>query len=77
MRASIGCHVANNTAAVLGTAATLEIGPTPTPYLVMTAAFSLGVLGWLWRRHRPTAPAHTPKKEDPRGLQKRRGLDDS
>jgi hypothetical protein len=77
VRASMGCHVANNTAAVLGAAATPGIGPMPTPSLVIAAAFSLGVLGWLWRHHRPTASARAPKKEGPRGLQKRRGLDDS
>ena len=76
VRASMGCHVANNTAAVLGAAVTPGIGPMPTPSLVIAAAFSLGVLGWLWRLHRPTASARDPRKEDPRGLQKRRGLDD-
>jgi len=76
VRASMGCHVVNNTAAVLGAAVTPGIGPMPTPSLVIAAAFSLGVLGWLWRIHRPTASARAPRKEDPRGLQKRRGLDD-
>jgi membrane protease YdiL (CAAX protease family) len=76
VRASVGCHVANNTAAVLGAAVTPGIGPMPTPSLVIAAAFSLGVLGWLWRRHRPTTAARTPKKEGSQGLQKRRGLDD-
>jgi membrane protease YdiL (CAAX protease family) len=77
VRASMGCHVANNTAAVVGAAFTPGIGPMPTPSLVIAAAFSLGVLGWIWRHHRPTASVRAPKKEDPGGLQKRRGLDDS
>jgi membrane protease YdiL (CAAX protease family) len=77
VRASMGCHVANNTAAVLGAAVAPGSGPMPTPSLVIAAAFSLGVLGWIWRHHRPTASAHIPKKEGPRGLQKRCGLDDS
>jgi membrane protease YdiL (CAAX protease family) len=76
VRASMGCHVANNTAAVLGAAAAPGIGPMPTPSLVIAAAFSLGVLGWLWRIHGPTASARAQRKEDPRGLQKKRGLDD-
>ena len=76
VRASMGCHIANNTAAVLGAAAAPGIGPMPTPSLVIAAAFSLGVLGWLWRIHRPTASARAQRKEDPRGLQKKRGLDD-
>ena len=76
VRASMGCHVVNNTAAVLGAAVTPGSGPMPTPSLVIAAAFSLGVLGWLWRHHGPTASARAPKKEGPRGLQKRRGLDD-
>jgi membrane protease YdiL (CAAX protease family) len=77
VRASMGCHVVNNTAAVLGAAVTPGIGPMPTPSLIIAAAFSLGVLGWLWSHHRPTDTARAPKKEDLRGLQKRRGLDDS
>jgi membrane protease YdiL (CAAX protease family) len=76
VRASMSCHVANNTAAVLGAAVFPGIGPMPTPSLVIAAAFSLGVLGWLWRIHSPTASGRAPEKEDPRGLQKRRGLDD-
>jgi membrane protease YdiL (CAAX protease family) len=77
VRASMGCHVANNTAAVLGAAVAPGIGPMPTPSLFIAAALSLGILGWLWRRHRPPARARAPKKEGPRGLQKGRGLDDS
>ena len=77
VRASLGCHVANNTAAVIGAAFTPGIEAVPTPSLVIAAAFSLGVLGWLWRHHRPAASVRTPKKEGPGGLQKRRGLDDS
>ncbi len=77
VRASMGCHIANNTAAVLGAAAAPGVGPMPTASLVIAAAFSLGVLGWLWRRHRPAPIAPILKKEDPRGLQKRSGLDDS
>jgi membrane protease YdiL (CAAX protease family) len=77
VRASMGCHAANNAAAVLGAAITPGVGPMPTPSLVIAAAFSLGVLGWLWRRHGPAALARTPKKEDRRELQKRRGMDDS
>ncbi len=77
VRASMICHVANNTAAVLGAAAAPGVGPMPTPFLVIAAAFSLGALGWLWRHHKPAALAQIPKKEDPRELQKRCGLDDS
>jgi membrane protease YdiL (CAAX protease family) len=77
VRASIGCHVANNTAAIIGAAITPRIGPMPTASLVIAAAFSLGVLGWIWCHHRPTNLAQTPIKEDPWGLQKKRGLDDS
>jgi len=77
VRASMGCHIANNTAAVLGAAITPGAGPMPTPSLVIAAALSLGVLGWLWRRHAPTARARLPKKQDPPELQKSCGLDDS
>jgi membrane protease YdiL (CAAX protease family) len=77
VRASMGCHVVNNSAAVLGAAITPGSGPMPTPSLVIAAVFSLGVLGWLWRHRGPTAHARAPKKEGPRGLQKRCGLDDS
>jgi len=77
VRASMVCHVANNTAAVLGAAVTPGIGPMPTPFLVIAAAFSLGALGWLWRHHKPAALAQIPKKEEPQELQKRCGLDDS
>lgn len=78
VRASMGCHIANNTAAVLGAAAAPGVGlPPAPPSLVIAAAFSLGVLGWLWRHHRPAALAESLKKEDPPGLQKRCGLDDS
>jgi len=77
VRASMGCHVANNAAAVLGAAVTPGIGPMPTPSLVVAAALSLGVLGWLWRHHRPATLSQIATKEDPPGLQKRRGLDDS
>jgi membrane protease YdiL (CAAX protease family) len=76
VRASMGCHIANNTAAVLGAAIIPEVGPMPAASLA-AAAFSLGVLGWIWRHHQPTALADTSKKEGPRGLQKRCGLDDS
>jgi membrane protease YdiL (CAAX protease family) len=55
VRASMGCHIANNSAAVLGAAVAPGAGPMPAASLVIAAAFSLGVLGWLWRRHRPTA----------------------
>jgi len=61
VRASMGCHIANNTAAVLGTAIIPEVGPMPAA----ATAFSLGVLGWVWRHHPPTAPADAPKKEGP------------
>jgi len=77
VRASMGCHVANNTAAVLGAAAAPGIGPMPTPSLVIAAAFSLGVLGWFWCHHAPVALSQVIRKEDSRGLQKRCGLDDS
>jgi membrane protease YdiL (CAAX protease family) len=77
VRASMGCHIANNTAAVLGAAAAPGIGPLPTPSLVVAAAVSLGILGWIWRDHKPTAPPPAPKKEDPQGLQNRCGSDDS
>jgi membrane protease YdiL (CAAX protease family) len=77
VRASIGCHIANNTAAVLGAATTPDIGPMPTASLVIAAACSLGVLGWIWRHQSPTASAQAPQKEGPRGLQKTPGLDDS
>ena len=77
VRASMGCHIANNIAAVLGAAATPGFGPVPTPSLVVAAAFSLGVIGWLLRAHRPAAFAQIPKKERPWGLQKRDGLADS
>ena len=77
VRASMGCHIANNAAAVLGAAAAPGIGPMPTVSLIAAGAFSLGILGWIWRHHRPAAPPPAPKKEDPRGLQKRRGSDDS
>ncbi len=53
VRASMGCHIANNTAAVLGAAAAPGVGPMPTPSLFIAAALSLGVLGWLWRHHEP------------------------
>jgi len=59
VRASMGCHIANNTAAVLGAAAAPGVGPMPTASLVIAAAFSLGVLGWLWRRH--TGPRPSPR----------------
>jgi len=77
VRPAIGCHIANNGAAVLGAAAAPGAGPMPTASLFIAAAFSLGVLGWLWRSHRPPAAAEIPKKEDPPGLQKRCGLDDA
>jgi len=77
VRASMLCHVANNTAAVLGAAVAPGIGPMPTPFLVVAAAFSLGALGWIWRHHEPAALAQIPKKEESRELQKRCGLDDS
>jgi membrane protease YdiL (CAAX protease family) len=77
VRASMGCHIANNAAAVLGAAIAPRAGPMPTSSLVIAAAFSLGVLGWTWRHYRPAAPAETLQKEDPPGLQKRSGLDDS
>jgi membrane protease YdiL (CAAX protease family) len=77
IRASMGCHIANNTAAVLGAAAAPDIGPMPAPSLVIAAVFSLGVLGWLWRHRRPAACAQIRKKEGPPELQKRCGLDDS
>jgi len=68
VRASIGCHVANNTAAVLAAALSPRDGPMPTASLLLAAAFSLGVLGWVWRHSRPA----TPKKEGPQGLQNQR-----
>ena len=77
VRASMGCHVVNNTAAVLGAAFAAGVGPMPTPSLFIAAAFSLGALGWLWRRHGPTALAQIVKKENPPELQKTRRLDDS
>ncbi len=77
VRASMGCHIANNIAAVLGVAITSGLEPMPAPSRVAAAAFSLGVLGWLWHHHRPAAFARIPEKDHPRGLQKRGGLDDS
>jgi membrane protease YdiL (CAAX protease family) len=77
VRASMGCHVANNAAAVLGAAIAPNSGPMPTASLIIAAAFSLGVLGWIWRRQGPAAPARDPQKDDPQGLQKKCGLDDS
>jgi membrane protease YdiL (CAAX protease family) len=65
VRASMGCHIANNTAAVLGAAAAPGVEPMPTVSLVIAAAFSLGVLGWLWRHPRPTAPCPGPEKRGP------------
>jgi len=59
VRASMGCHIANNSAAVLGAAAAPGVGPMPTASLVSAAAFSLGVLGWLWHRHGPAALARS------------------
>jgi len=76
VRASITCHIANNSVAILGAAAALGIGPPPPHRLVLAASFSLGVLGWSWRRHRAATPPGQPKKEGPQGLQKRPGSDD-
>ncbi|MBW2540771.1 MAG: CPBP family intramembrane metalloprotease [Deltaproteobacteria bacterium] len=54
VRASIGCHIANNAAAVLGAAIHPGVAPMPAASLA-AAVFSLGVLGWIWRHHRPSA----------------------
>ena len=64
VRASMGCHIANNTAAVLGAAVIPGVGPMPAVSLAATA-FSLGVLGWVWRHHPPATPVDFPKKEGP------------
>jgi len=77
VRASMGCHIANNAAAVLGAAVVPGAGPMPTASLAIAGVFSLGVLGWIWRHRAPTASPHDPQKDDPQGLQKRCGLDDS
>jgi len=76
VRASIACHVANNTAAIIGAAAALEVGPPSTRDLAFAATFSLGVLGWVWGRRAATAAAGDPKKEAPQGLQNESGSDD-
>jgi len=76
VRASIACHVANNTAAVVGAASALGIEPPPPDRLLLAATFSLGVLGWIWRRHRTATPPGGPQKEGPQGLQNRPGSDD-
>jgi len=77
VRASIGCHVANNAAAILGAAIAPDSGPMPTASLVVAALFSLGALGWAWRRRGPATPAHDPQKDGPQGLQKKCGSVDS
>lgn len=77
VRASIGCHLANNAAAVLGAAFAPDSGPMPTASLVAAALFSLGALGWAGHRRGSITPAHDPQKDDPLGLQKKRGSDDS
>ena len=76
VRASIGCHVANNAAAVLGAAVTPGIGSMPPASLAIAAAFSLGVLVWFWRRHAPAARTQIAKKEGLPVLQKNCGSDD-
>jgi len=77
VRASIGCHVANNAAAILGAAIAPDSGPMPTASLVVAALFSLGALRWARRRRGPANPAHDPQKDGPQGLQKKRGSVDS
>ncbi len=77
VRASMGCHIANNAAAVLGAAVAPGAGPMPAASLVIAGAFSLGVLGWIWRHRGPAASLHDPRKDGPQGLQKRCGSDDS
>lgn len=77
VRASIGCHVANNAAAVLGAAIAPDAGPMPAASLAVAAVFSLGALGWAWRRRGSASPDHDPQKDGPQGLQKKRGSVDS
>jgi len=70
VRASMACHIANNAAAILGAAAAPELGPLPTGSALLAAAFSLGVLGWLWRQHgSATRPRNGQNGQAP-GLQK-------
>ncbi len=67
VRASMGCHVVNNAAAVLGAALAPALAPAPTASPIVAAAFSLGVVGWLWRRH---GRARSGPQERASGLQK-------
>ncbi len=71
VRASMGCHVANNAAAVVGAALAPAIAPAPAASTVVAAAFALGVLGWLWGRHARATRARIGQKERAPGLQKR------
>jgi membrane protease YdiL (CAAX protease family) len=77
IRTSIACHIANNTAAVLGAAFAPNLGPMPTLLLVAAAVLSLSVLAWIACHHKAATPSLYPQKEGPRGLQKRCGSDDS
>ncbi len=77
VRASIGCHIANNAAAVLGAAVAPGLEAPPGASVVVAAAFSFAVLAWYWRRQRPAASAPDAEKERPLELQKRAGSDDA